>query len=98
MANVSPPKYVKHILITLQSRGHAAYLVGGCVRDMILGVHPQDWDICTSALPEQTLEIFPNSRPTGLKHGTVTVYVNSRSLEVTTAATEPMPTTGTLPR
>ena len=84
MANVSPPKYVKHILITLQSRGHAAYLVGGCVRDMILGVHPQDWDICTSALPEQTLEIFPNSRPTGLKHGTVTVYVNSRSVEVTT--------------
>lgn len=84
MANVSPPKYVKHILITLQSRGHAAYLVGGCVRDMILGVHPQDWDICTSALPEQTLEIFPNSRPTGLKHGTVTVCVNSRSVEVTT--------------
>ena len=84
MANVSPPKYVKHILITLQSRGHAAYLVGGCVRDMILGVHPQDWDICTSALPEQTLEIFPNTRPTGLKHGTVTVYVNSRSVEVTT--------------
>ena len=84
MANISPPKYVKHILITLQSRGHAAYLVGGCVRDMILGVHPQDWDICTSALPEQTLEIFPHSRPTGLKHGTVTVSVNSRSVEVTT--------------
>lgn len=84
MANISPPKYVKHILVTLQSRGHAAYLVGGCVRDMILGVQPQDWDVCTSALPEQTLEIFPGSRPTGLKHGTVTVCVNSRSVEVTT--------------
>lgn len=84
MANISPPKYVKHILVTLQSRGHAAYLVGGCVRDMILGVQPQDWDVCTSALPEQTLEIFPGSRPTGLKHGTVTVCVNSRSIEVTT--------------
>ena len=84
MANISPPKYVKHILVTLQSRGHAAYLVGGSVRDMILGVQPQDWDVCTSALPEQTLEIFPGSRPTGLKHGTVTVCVNSRSVEVTT--------------
>ena len=84
MANISPPKYVKHILVTLQSRGHAAYLVGGCVRDMLLGVQPQDWDVCTSALPEQTLEIFPGSRPTGLKHGTVTVCVNSRSVEVTT--------------
>ena len=50
MANVTPPKYVRQILFSLQSRGFAAYLVGGCVRDILLGVRPQDWDICTSAL------------------------------------------------
>ncbi|MBP3539713.1 MAG: polynucleotide adenylyltransferase, partial [Oscillospiraceae bacterium] len=48
MANITPPKYVRQVLIKLQSRGHLAYLVGGCVRDIILGVQPQDWDICTS--------------------------------------------------
>ena len=84
MARVSPPRHVKHIMIILQARGHTACLVGGCVRDMILGVQPQDWDICTSALPEQVMEIFPGSRPTGLKHGTVTVTENSKSVEVTT--------------
>lgn len=88
MANITPPKYVRHILVTLQSRGHPAYLVGGCVRDMLLGVQPHDWDICTGALPEQVLEIFPGSRPTGLKHGTVTVTLNSRSVEVTTFRSE----------
>ncbi|MEA5151706.1 MAG: hypothetical protein VB039_03770 [Oscillospiraceae bacterium] len=84
MANIMPPKYVRQTLISLQSHGHQAYLVGGCVRDMLLGVRAQDWDLCTSALPEQVMEIFPGSRPTGLRHGTVTVKVNSRSLEVTT--------------
>lgn len=84
MANISPPKYVRHILTTLQSRGCPAYLVGGCVRDMLLGVRPQDWDICTGALPEQVMEIFPGSLPIGIKHGTVTVKVNSRMVEVTT--------------
>lgn len=88
MPNISPPKYVRQILVTLQSRGHLAYLVGGCVRDVILGVHPQDWDVCTSALPEEVLEIFPNSRPTGLQHGTVTVTLASRSAEVTTFRTD----------
>lgn len=88
MARITPPKYVKHIMITLQARGHAVCLVGGCVRDMILGVQPQDWDICTSALPEQVMEIFPNSRPTGLKHGTVTVIEKSKSVEVTTFRSE----------
>lgn len=84
MAKITPPKHVKHIMITIQSRGHMSYLVGGCVRDMILGVQPQDWDICTSALPEEVMAIFPDSRPTGLKHGTVTVFENSKSVEVTT--------------
>ena len=88
MSRITPPKYVKHIMITLQARGHAVCLVGGCVRDMILGVQPQDWDICTSALPEQVMDIFPQSRPTGLKHGTVTVVENAKSVEVTTFRSE----------
>ena len=53
MAEIKPPKYVRQLLFTLQSRGYPAYLVGGCVRDMLLGVRPHDWDVCTGALPEQ---------------------------------------------
>jgi len=88
MAMITPPKYVRQVLVTLQARGHLAYLVGGCVRDMILGVYPQDWDICTSALPEQVMDIFPDSALTGGKHGTVTVKVRSRRVEVTTFRSE----------
>ena len=88
MENISPPKYVRQVLRSLQARGHVAYLVGGCVRDMALGVRPHDWDICTSALPEQVMEVFPGALPTGLKHGTVTVRINSRSVEVTTFRSE----------
>ena len=88
MDNITPPKYVRQVLRSLQARGYEAYLVGGCVRDMALGVRPHDWDICTSALPGQVMEIFPNSRPTGLKHGTVTVIENSKSVEVTTFRSE----------
>lgn len=83
MANIIPPKYVRQVLVTLQGRGFPAFLVGGCVRDMLLGVHPHDWDICTAALPEQILELFPGSRLTGGEHGTVTVRVNSHAVEVT---------------
>ena len=84
MANVTPPKYVKQVLVTLQSRGYLAYLVGGCVRDMILGVHPQDWDVCTSALPDQVRELFPRTLTVGIRHGTVTVLIHSHAVEVTT--------------
>lgn len=84
METITPPKYVRTVLVTLQSRGHLAYLVGGCVRDILLGVHPQDWDVCTSALPEQVRELFPKCITTGIRHGTVTVCVNSRQVEVTT--------------
>lgn len=72
------------MLLGLQAREYRAYLVGGCVRDMIIGITPNDWDICTSALPKEVMEIFPTSRPTGLKHGTVTVVIGSHSVEVTT--------------
>ena len=88
MENIAPPKYVRQVLRGLQARGHVAYLVGGCVRDMALGVRPHDWDICTSALPEQVMEVFPGALPTGMKHGTVTVRINSRFVEVTTFRSE----------
>lgn len=88
MSQITPPKYIRQILLTLQSRGYAAYLVGGCVRDVIMGIAPNDWDICTSALPEEVLALFPDSRPTGIKHGTVTVMLSSKSAEVTTFRSE----------
>ena len=83
MANIIPPKYVRQVLVTLQGRGYPAFLVGGCVRDMVLGVQPHDWDICTAALPEQILELFPGSRLTGGEQGTVTVRIHSHFVEVT---------------
>ena len=88
MATITPPKYVRQVLVTLQGRGYPAFLVGGCVRDMLLGVQPHDWDICTAALPDQILELFPGSVLTGRQHGTVTVRLNSRSVEVTPFRTE----------
>lgn len=88
MAAITPPKYVRQILFTLQAHGYPAYLVGGCVRDILLERRPHDWDICTAALPEQVLALFPGSRPTGIRHGTVTVVLGSRQVEVTTFRTE----------
>ena len=88
MAPITPPKYVRTVLTSLQARGHLAYLVGGCVRDMLMGVHPHDWDICTSALPAQVEEVFPHTLPTGIRHGTVTVLIDSRQVEVTTFRSE----------
>ena len=88
MNNIGPPKYVRNVLFAIQSRGHMVCLVGGCVRDMILGVQPNDWDVCTSALPEQVLEIFPDSVTNGMKHGTVGVKQGSKIVEVTTFRAE----------
>lgn len=85
---LSIPTPVSAILETLQRRGFAAYLVGGCVRDGLLGKMPHDWDICTAATPEETLELFPNSVATGFRHGTVTVRSGGISVEVTTFRSE----------
>lgn len=71
----------KEILQELQSHGFDAYVVGGCVRDSLLGKTPSDWDITTSATPEEVMQIFKDANPTGLKHGTVTV---NHDYEVTT--------------
>ena len=84
----TPPKYVKHVLITLQTAGYRAFLVGGCVRDIILGRTPSDWDVTTNALPEEIMSVFPSSVPTGLQHGTVTVRVGRSRVEVTTLRTD----------
>lgn len=84
MATVKAPKYVTNVLRTLESRGYKAFLVGGCVRDCIMGRHPNDWDVCTDALPVQIQAVFPNSRPTGIRHGTITVIEHGSCVEVTT--------------
>lgn len=84
MDRKTPPEYVLSVLAGLEAGGAEACLVGGCIRDMLMGRRPKDWDICTDALPERIMDIFPNSRPTGLKHGTVTVISAGRGVEVTT--------------
>ena len=79
------PEEVRSILRRLNENGYEAYAVGGCVRDGLLGRAPQDWDLTTSARPEQVAALFPGRCiPTGLQHGTVTVRQGGRSFEVTT--------------
>ena len=82
------PESVKSILDALHSGGYEAYAVGGCVRDALLGKEPQDWDVTTSAEPEEIKAIFPVTIDTGIEHGTVTVRMNGESFEVTTFRTE----------
>ncbi len=78
------------LLTRLHAAGYAAYAVGGCVRDSLLGQTPHDWDLCTSATPEQVLELFGEAHciPTGLQHGTVTVKHGGELYEITTFRTE----------
>ena len=78
------------LLDALHGAGHAAYAVGGCVRDSLLGLDPHDWDLCTSARPEQVMVLFGEEKciPTGLQHGTVTVKQGGRLYETTTFRTE----------
>ena len=79
------PEFVKNLLWTLESAGHQAWCVGGCVRDLRLGREPADWDVTTSALPEETMAVFGGRAvPTGAKHGTVTVRTEGQPVEVTT--------------
>ena len=78
------PKHANYIIKTLQHHGYEAYIVGGCVRDAVLGRTPSDWDITTSAKPLQIKSIFQKTIDTGLKHGTVTVLMEKEPFEVTT--------------
>ena len=80
------PAGAEHILRTLTAAGYEAYLVGGCVRDLLRGVPPHDWDICTSARPEETERCFAGQRviETGFRHGTITVLEDGEPYEITT--------------
>lgn len=81
---INVPKDVENIINTLYDAGFEAYAVGGCVRDSILGRTPNDWDITTSARPEQVKKLFRRTIDTGLQHGTVTIMIDKTGYEVTT--------------
>ena len=87
------------LLDTLHTAGYAAYAVGGCVRDSLLGRTAHDWDLCTSALPQQVMELFGAEHciPTGLQHGTVTIKYGGQLYETTTFRTEGSYTDGRHP-
>lgn len=80
------PHEVAVIIDKLENAGYEGYIVGGCVRDSIIGVTPHDWDICTNALPEQVTAVFKGYKiiPTGIKHGTVSVQISDKLYEITT--------------
>lgn len=88
--NIKIPNYAVKMLEKLNSSGYEAYIVGGCIRDSILKRSPNDWDITTSATPEQMLEVFKgyNVIPTGIKHGTLTVISEKKPIEITTFRTD----------
>lgn len=78
------PEKVKFIIETIAAAGYEAYAVGGCIRDSILGREPNDWDVTTSATPEQVKALFRRTVDTGIQHGTVTVMLDKEGFEVTT--------------
>lgn len=90
-ATISIAPHAVEALKRLNACGYEAWVVGGCVRDSLIGRTPGDWDICTSALPEQTRQVFEKDFhviDTGIKHGTVTVVIDGHPLEITTYRTE----------
>lgn len=84
MIQIQIPEKAKYIIETIHNAGFEAYVVGGCVRDSILGRCPEDWDITTSARPEQVKTLFRRTIDTGIQHGTVTVMLDKEGFEVTT--------------
>ncbi len=86
--NFNLPQKIEYVLNTLISNGYKAYIVGGCVRDLLCGKVPHDYDVTTSALPDDTRSLFEKTVATGLKHGTVTVIIDGEPIEVTTFRTE----------
>ena len=85
---INLPDDVQEIMSVIKEYGATSYVVGGCVRDSILGKEPHDWDICTPALACELLVWFEEKGyrviPTGLQHGTITVYLNGNNYEITT--------------
>ena len=90
MINIIFPQYIEKAITTLENNGHLAFCVGGCVRDSLLGNTPADWDIATSALPQETLACFSSFHTieTGLRHGTVSVRIDGQTVEITTFRTD----------
>jgi len=88
--NIIIPDEVKYIIDTIESNGYDAYAVGGCIRDSLRGETPKDWDVCTSALPEEIKECFAGKKiiETGLQHGTLTLVLNKAPYEITTYRTD----------
>ena len=84
------PKNVSYIISSLEYAGFEAYAVGGAVRDGIMGIPQNDWDVTTSALPDEVKAVFPKNKviETGIKHGTVTVLVDGEPFEITTYRVE----------
>lgn len=78
------PSKIEYVLNCLNDNNYEAYIVGGCVRDMLMGITPHDFDITTSATPEEIISLFDKTIPTGIKHGTVTVLIEKTPIEVTT--------------
>lgn len=80
------PNCVQHILNKMEENGYQCYLVGGCVRDMIMGKKPHDFDLCTNAVPDEIIEVFDSYKvlETGRKHGTITVVYDEQFVEITT--------------
>ena len=78
------PEYVKKVVNTLNQNGFEAFVVGGAVRDAMLGQNPDDWDVTTNAMAEQTKQCFDRHFDTGIKHGTITVLMDKKPVEVTT--------------
>ena len=85
---LSIPENAARVIDRLTQNGYEAYIVGGCVRDSLLGLTVSDFDITTSAKPEKVIELFEKTVPTGIKHGTVTVMIGNEPIEVTTFRTE----------
>ncbi|MBQ8822841.1 MAG: polynucleotide adenylyltransferase, partial [Lachnospiraceae bacterium] len=81
---INLPEKVKFIIETITTAGFEAFAVGGCIRDSILGRNPADWDITTSAKPEQVKALFAKTFDTGIQHGTITVLLEKEGFEVTT--------------
>jgi len=86
--DITLPKGVGYIIKELNTNGHEAYVVGGCIRDILIGLQPKDYDITTSADPDEVIRIFKKTIPTGIKHGTVGVVTTDGIYDVTTYRSE----------
>ncbi len=81
--NLKIPDFVIQLLYTIKNHGYKAYVVGGAIRDLLLGKEPEDWDVATDASPDDLKNIFRHVVPTGIKHGTVSVIIEGKTIEVT---------------